>query len=728
MIRPIGGDSPDVADRLVFSADGRYLAATLGRSLRVYDRDNKWSEAFRDYASGGHGVAFAEDGRLATTAYDGRIRLYDRGFKPIGVHERTNGHQPFEIAFSPDGRVPAIGYYDAPAVDLVDARTLAAIPGPATDGLEGGSLEEVAWSKDGQTLFAGGRAPLLAWDDAGHGSRRTVVAGHNGITSIIPLTMDRLIPVTMGPYLAVLKADGTPTWAHDRPRADLRWQQTTMAVSSNGAVVDFGFDEGGKSPLRFDLRNLSLSAGHPPDGVTQPPKQDGLSIEHWVNSFSPTLKGKPINLQSFEMSRSLAITPDGKHFVLGAQASLQAFNAEGGELWRRVVPGEARSVNVTGDGRIVVVAYGEGTIRRHRMDDGRELLALMVLGDKQNWVAWTPEGFYAATPGAYGVRRWHVNHGVDAAATTVPVSAIPKLRRPDVLPHVLEELGTARALGIADIAAARRDVQVATGAESPPGARLHVLTIGINDYGDKAKRLHLDFASKDANDVFNALVNTQDSRFNKLGGLYAEVLAQTLPDELATKQGIFDALDAMKVNMAKDTTNEDLAVVMFSGHGAIVDGQLYLLPYNVDASTPPHLKVSAIAAAELQAELAELAKHGRVLVLLDACHSGAVTGDGTQVVPSANLLRSALVASNVTVLTSSDADEVSHEDKQWGHGAFTKVLLEALGRDADTNNDGLISMSELTAYLSARVPEVTSGHQHVGLSQGFQRELFVAGL
>jgi hypothetical protein len=30
---------------------------------------------------------------------------------------------------------------------------------------------------------------------------------------------------------------------------------------------------------------------------------------------------------------------------------------------------------------------------------------------------------------------------------------------------------------------------------------LHVLTIGINDYGDKAKDLHLDFASKDASDV-----------------------------------------------------------------------------------------------------------------------------------------------------------------------------------------------------------------------------------
>ena len=98
------------------------------------------------------------------------------------------------------------------------------------------------------------------------------------------------------------------------------------------------------------------------------------------------------------------------------------------------------------------------------MDDGRELLALYVLGDKKNWVVWTPEGFYAATPGAYGVLRWHVNRGVDAAAETVPASAIKKLNRPDALPLVLQEMETARALGIADLASARQDVRVATGA------------------------------------------------------------------------------------------------------------------------------------------------------------------------------------------------------------------------------------------------------------------------
>jgi hypothetical protein len=114
-------------------------------------------------------------------------------------------------------------------------------------------------------------------------------------------------------------------------------------------------------------------------------------------------------------------------------------------LWQSATPGEAWAVNITNDRRLVIAAYGDGTIRWHRMDIGVELLALYVMADKQNWVAWTPEGFYGATPGAFGVLQWHVNRGSDAAADTVPVYAIPRLRRPDALALVLQELGTARA-------------------------------------------------------------------------------------------------------------------------------------------------------------------------------------------------------------------------------------------------------------------------------------------
>jgi uncharacterized caspase-like protein len=129
----------------------------------------------------------------------------------------------------------------------------------------------------------------------------------------------------------------------------------------------------------------------------------------------------------------------------------------------------------------------------------------------------------------------------------------------------------------------------------------------------------------------------------------------------------------MKANMAKDETGQDLAVILFSGHGATIDGRFYLLPYGVDARTPADLEASAISADDFHNKVAELAKHGRVLVLLDACHSGAVTDDGSTLTSNADLLRS-IATSNVTVLTSSTANEFSQEDEKWSHGAFTKVV------------------------------------------------------
>jgi uncharacterized caspase-like protein len=89
-----------------------------------------------------------------------------------------------------------------------------------------------------------------------------------------------------------------------------------------------------------------------------------------------------------------------------------------------------------------------------------------------------------------------------------------------------------------------------------------------------------------------------------------------------------------------------------------------------------------------------------------------------------------LAGSDVTVLTSSTADKLSREDKKWGHGAFTKALLNALSGSGgvDTNHDGVISMSELTAYIEKHLTELTDGDRQLGLGQRFQGDTFVAGL
>jgi hypothetical protein len=173
-------------------------------------------------------------------------------------------------------------------------------------------------------------------------------------------------------------------------------------------------------------------------------KVTGLSVENWNDKTSPTLDGKPIELWPPERSESLAIHPDNSRFVLGADFFLRAIDSKGQLIWRRDAPSTVWAVNISGDGHLLIAADGDGTIRWHRLDDGRELLALYVLKDKRNWVAWTPEGFYGATPGAFGLLQWQVNRGFDAAADTVPVNAIPRLRRPDALALALQERNRSR--------------------------------------------------------------------------------------------------------------------------------------------------------------------------------------------------------------------------------------------------------------------------------------------
>ena len=258
---------PEVTQSLAFSPDGRFLAAGLGSGgLRIYDRDRQWAEVSRDtdYGNSIYGLTFAADGRLAATSRDGMIRLYDYDFKLVVPPKKPpSGIEPFSIAFNPGGSKLAVGYVDVAAVDLLDGHSLAPLPRPNVDGVGNGNLSQVMWSKDGKTLFAGGsyndgsgNNPVLAWANAGRGERRALPAGNTTVGGLAALPDGGLLVAAMDPFLAVLEPDGRPRWVHPSPKADLRDQYDVFAVSSDGAIVDFGFEQWGKSPLRFDLRVL----------------------------------------------------------------------------------------------------------------------------------------------------------------------------------------------------------------------------------------------------------------------------------------------------------------------------------------------------------------------------------------------------------------------------------------------------------------------------------------
>ena len=242
---------------------------------------------------------------------------------------------------------------------------------------------------------------------------------------------------------------------------------------------------------------------------------------------------------------------------------------------------------------------------------------------------------------------------------------------------MLPQMGTAGALAVTEMAKIRGTVRRATGSDVAPGARLHVLAIGVSDYGDTARHLDLAYADHDARDVAAALRDSQ-------GGLYAEVRATALANAEATKTRIFAGLEAVRTGMEAGG-GADLAVIQFSGHGDMVDGAFYLLPHGIDDGSTAAIKANALPATQFHDEIAAIARHGRVILLIDACRSGGATA------PPDRSLRALLTAANVTVFTSCAEKQLSREDKAWENGAFTEALLEALG-GADYDHDGLIGV------------------------------------
>ena len=123
------------------------------------------------------------------------------------------------------------------------------------------------------------------------------------------------------------------------------------------------------------------------------------------------------------------------------------------------VPELARGVNLSADGRVIVAAYGDGTIRWHRWSDGQELLALFVKTARPGaWVAWTPTGYYMASPGGEDLIGWHVNRGWNQAADFFPASRFrARFNRPDIVRLVLETLDEDAAIRQANEAVGRKE-------------------------------------------------------------------------------------------------------------------------------------------------------------------------------------------------------------------------------------------------------------------------------
>src|SRR5205823_12253418 len=108
------------------------------------------------------------------------------------------------------------------------------------------------------------------------------------------------------------------------------------------------------------------------------------------------------------------------------------------------------------DGLYFAATSDGPTLRIYSAKQPQPLLEVMQSGD--DWIVWTRQGYYAASPGGERLIGWTVNNGYDHVATFHPASRLrARFYRPDVIRLVLEKGDVAQALKAADEAAGKKE-------------------------------------------------------------------------------------------------------------------------------------------------------------------------------------------------------------------------------------------------------------------------------
>ncbi|QDT14997.1 caspase family protein [Alienimonas californiensis] len=218
----------------------------------------------------------------------------------------------------------------------------------------------------------------------------------------------------------------------------------------------------------------------------------------------------------------------------------------------------------------------------------------------------------------------------------------------------------------------------------------YAVVVGVSDYDDQAIP-DLPVCDLDAKEVYAALTDPN------VGGV-PKANATLLIGKDASRNGVLKALNALRA-----TPKNATVYFYFSGHGARVGDQTYLIPQDAEAS---FLAGSALSQNELNRYL-EAVPASRMVQFVDACFAAGLRSDPSK--PTKAFAADAEAALQSFTgrgriffgAAGEDEEALTAPDKQ--RSVFTLHLLDGLKGGADENLDGVVTAFEVQAYLDRTV-------------------------
>lgn len=431
-----------------FALGGQRLAvATADNGLRLFDMEDGGeiempeAEDLRDAQFSA--LAVSPDGEIFATGDDaGQIHLWRAQDGALQATLPSRGHRIGALAFSGDGaRLIAACGYRCDGDMSVAVFTLA---DPATPPLlyagHDNTVYAAATGPEGLVATAGGeRHEIHVWNPA-TGEARRIMRGAGAPVMAVGVAADGGV-IAWGTQNPCPGEDACP----DRmgvleaefllPTQD-RGFERPAPFGDSGAVF-------GRAMIEADDWALRFAEGGPnrlPNAVLEILHDD--EIVHRIEN----------DAASGHLHGAYTLLSDGRHLVTGgSDGTLLAYDRDSGDFAGEFKGGHFGEVTAMAEApgaRLLVTGGADQTVRLWNLDTKALVASLFVASE--DWIVWTPQGYYYSSPNGDGLVGWHINQGQDMEGRYIKARQLRQhLNSPEIVRRAIltgDPAGAAREL------------------------------------------------------------------------------------------------------------------------------------------------------------------------------------------------------------------------------------------------------------------------------------------